>query len=698
MNHPSLARRWPALVLTLLVATSTARSEETIGPDKGTLVIVGGGDGSNINFRLFVELAGGRDAHLVIVPTAASTSPDYDYLGHRSARYARQQLGMKNVTVVHTHDRVEADSEEFVEPIRRADAVWFTGGRQWRIADAYLGTRSEREFQGVLDRGGVIGGSSAGASIQGSFLARGDTAGNQLMIGDHQHGLGYLKNSAIDQHLVARGRQRGLIDLLSDPENRMEETFDREALLGIGIDEGTSIIVHRNTFEVAGREDGVVLVYDPRTWSSDSPDHDRYQVLWKGASYDLRERRVLAPGKPPIPQVSRRPEGFYKDIFMDGGVSLTSRRRLPAAESLGLSYEHYAGADASKQQELFVGSEIDTNGVLLYPDGQPRFRLLYVNGGGATKHGQALGDLGRLAVTDFYRHGGSYCGSCAGSFLSGRNTDANPDPRDGYLNIFPYNTLNTGLKKSRVGHRIPTSSPLLRYGDFGGDYYVADVYHNNGNWLDMDDVGSMDDVEVLATYDTPDKKTHEGAAVWALKQDSTTGRIVNIGSHPEGITSGERRTLTEACFSYALDGVGSPPVKAHLSDGQVHVMNKGTAENDPSHTRIGDRQYHHFSFDVEEDATDVQVQLVGLGDCDLNLYLNQGSPAFQSVATIGNTESGAVKTIRQTLQAGRWFIGVECATTVEADLDETQSFYRYRGNTDVLNGVAYSIQVRAQTN
>lgn len=94
------------------------------------------------------------------------------------------------------------------------------GGRQWRLTKAYGGTRTEKEFHQVLARGGIIGGSSAGATIQGSFLARGDTSGNTVMIGDVQKGFGFLKNSAIDQHLIARDRQKDLLQVLQDPERK----------------------------------------------------------------------------------------------------------------------------------------------------------------------------------------------------------------------------------------------------------------------------------------------------------------------------------------------------------------------------------------------------------------------------------------------------------------------------------------------
>ena len=88
--------------------------------------------------------------------------------------------------------------------------------------------------------------------------------------------------------------------------------------------------------------------------------------------------------------VADRTEGFYKDLWMDSGARLSSRKKLFAAESLGLSYEYYAGKDTETQNRILHGTLEDANGVLLYPDGQPRFRMIYVNGGGATSHGKTL--------------------------------------------------------------------------------------------------------------------------------------------------------------------------------------------------------------------------------------------------------------------------------------------------------------------
>ena len=93
-----------------------------------------------------------------------------------------RKLGATHLTVLHTNDRKEADSEAFVEPLKRATAVWFVGGRQWHLVDSYAGTRTEAEIKAVLARGGVVGGTSAGASIQASYLVRGARSGNEIMM------------------------------------------------------------------------------------------------------------------------------------------------------------------------------------------------------------------------------------------------------------------------------------------------------------------------------------------------------------------------------------------------------------------------------------------------------------------------------------------------------------------------------------
>ena len=97
-------------------------------------------------------------------------------------------------------------------------------------------------------------------------------------------------------------------------------------------------------------------------------------------------------------------DGYYKDIFMDSGIRLNSLTDLPVSRYLGLSIESFVSAthspdlltlrDTLLQREIMIGTEDDLNGVLLYPDGAPRFRVLYMNGGKAAGHGKSLGVQG----------------------------------------------------------------------------------------------------------------------------------------------------------------------------------------------------------------------------------------------------------------------------------------------------------------
>lgn len=259
--------------------------ESTNGPENGSLVVVGGSMRDPAIFGRFMELAGGWEANIVVVPTAGGDSLSDEYLERVRGRFAER--GVKNLTVLHTKDRELADSEAFTAPLREADGVWFTGGRQWRIVDSYMGTRTQEAFEGVLERGGVIGGSSAGATIQGSYLARGDTRTNTIMMGDHEEGFGYISNVAIDQHLLARNRQFDLVEIIEA----------RPHLLGIGLDENTAIVVKGDEFEVIG--ESYVAVYDHRRWEGSSsggeplPNGGTFLLLEAGDRYDLKNRRIL---------------------------------------------------------------------------------------------------------------------------------------------------------------------------------------------------------------------------------------------------------------------------------------------------------------------------------------------------------------------------------------------------------------------
>ena len=266
-----------------LHSQDTGECSITAGPASGSLVIAGGGRLSDTIIKKFIELAGGPEARIVLVPTAEG-SGSYP---ESAAEFLRSR-GARNVTVLHTGSRDTANSEVFTKPLENATGVWFGGGRQWRIVDSYGGTRTEVLFRKVLERGGVIGGSSAGATIQGSFLVRGDTKNNQIMMGDHQEGFGYVSNIAIDQHVLARNRQFDMFEVI----------WAHPGLLGISIDENTAAIVKGDTLQVLGAS--YILVYDGNFWSREGSElkkvpgeESRFFMIRQGDRYDLRQRKVI---------------------------------------------------------------------------------------------------------------------------------------------------------------------------------------------------------------------------------------------------------------------------------------------------------------------------------------------------------------------------------------------------------------------
>src|SRR5258706_12970173 len=255
------------------------------GPAKGTLVIVGGGNlnGSGINEK-FIELAGGPEKKFVIVPTAGGNrNADGSLIAYDEQRIIAPwvRLGLKHVRVLHTHDPKVADTEQFARVLRDANAVWFNGGRQWNIVDSYANTLTYQQLHKVLERGGVIGGSSAGATIQGDYLVRGAISGAEIMMTpepEHEHGFAFLRKVAIDQHINTRNRWDDLIPVIRRYPN----------LLGIGLSEETAIVVTGDKFEVIGK--GKVAVHDnTRTYpESEKP----FYLLAPGAVYNMKQRVI----------------------------------------------------------------------------------------------------------------------------------------------------------------------------------------------------------------------------------------------------------------------------------------------------------------------------------------------------------------------------------------------------------------------
>ena len=270
------------LAVALLLLSTGISADPSHGPKNGYLLITGGLT-QRPDYERFLEMAGGKNARIVIIPTASVTRP-MTAAELESFCTNPVSFGGTHCTVLHTTNRDEADSEAFATPLRNATGVWLQGGRQWRLADAYLGTRTVKELFAVLDRGGVIGGGSAGASIQASYMVRGQSSPDDntvMMAKGHETGFGLFTNVAIDQHVDARERENDLaVVMKAHPE-----------LLGLGLDQSTSITVHGDTVTVNGP--GKVAVWDGK-------DHDGkgYYQLHKGDKLDTVTRVATLAPKP----------------------------------------------------------------------------------------------------------------------------------------------------------------------------------------------------------------------------------------------------------------------------------------------------------------------------------------------------------------------------------------------------------------
>ena len=264
----------------------------------GHLLVIGGAEDKYNERRIlrkFLELAGGDEANILIVPV----SSDFPEFAADVYAQAFRRLGVANPRVLRATSRqdvVTADADAMLDGIT---GVFMTGGDQMRLTSILGGTLFAQKLrQKVAETSLVLAGTSAGAAAMSTaMIVRGDATShphkNSVRISP---GLGFLKNIIIDQHFTERGRISRLITAVSyNPYN-----------LGIGIDENTAIILNKEgMLEVFGAGTATIVDGSQITYNEIAEVDDfqpfsitgvQIHILRDGLIYDYFDRRPI-----PIP-------------------------------------------------------------------------------------------------------------------------------------------------------------------------------------------------------------------------------------------------------------------------------------------------------------------------------------------------------------------------------------------------------------
>ena len=283
-------RLLPFLAVTLLASFALAAPGHGPAP-KGHLVLIGGGDKPPEVMRKFVELAGGKDAPIVMIPTASSETDAASYY----EKLFREEYGCTNAVSLDIRKKADAERADWAVLARNARGIFFGGGDQIRITNALLGTPVGDAIAAAFASGAVVGGTSAGTACQSEVMITGEGDFSQVRTRSVEtwKGLGFLPpDVVVDQHFIRRQRENRLLSVvLENPE-----------LLGVGVDEETAIWVRPDgTFQVLGRSG--VMVFDAKGAPVSRQPQDTGQdllgvhalklhLLLPGETYNLLTRTI----------------------------------------------------------------------------------------------------------------------------------------------------------------------------------------------------------------------------------------------------------------------------------------------------------------------------------------------------------------------------------------------------------------------
>jgi len=260
---------------------------------RGVLMPIGGAEDKfedKLILSTFAQLAGGRSARVVIVPTASSIET-------AGLRYKAIFLGMdvQLAEVVYIGSREDANSDHVIDHVTNATGIFLTGGNQMRLSAMIGGTRFEQVVRDANERGVIVAGTSAGASILSAHMvALGASGGTpKLRMAQMVAGFGLISNVIIDQHFRQRDRIGRLLSLVAS----------NPGLLGLGIDEDTAVIIDdHNVIEVIGRHSVTIVdgseifsdIFQVKAYGEITVSNARLHLLTPGRRFDMRSRSLVA--------------------------------------------------------------------------------------------------------------------------------------------------------------------------------------------------------------------------------------------------------------------------------------------------------------------------------------------------------------------------------------------------------------------
>ncbi len=261
---------------------------------QGNLIIVGGAEDKEeecIILKKIIELAGGKSSSLAVL-TTASEKPEK--IGDQYQAVFKK-LGLNEIILFHIRNRQDANNPEIIKKLKAATGVFFTGGDQLRITGTLGGTELGKTLLQLYHSGVVVAGTSAGASVMSDTMIIGGDNDDSPHIStlSMAPGLGFLKESVVDQHFAQRGRIGRLLSVLAC----------NPYILGIGIDEDTAVVVRPDGhLEVIGSNSVTILdgsnveysnVSELSSWQALSITRVILHTLSTGARYSLKERSPM---------------------------------------------------------------------------------------------------------------------------------------------------------------------------------------------------------------------------------------------------------------------------------------------------------------------------------------------------------------------------------------------------------------------